>query len=94
MDYQLLDEYPSLERWKNIYAKGHNACLLTTILILYSMYGLFMAVFYPYATIPLIKELNDNYITSVSIFPSIRFVVASVYLLYLENIQSIHMSNG
>lgn len=93
MDYQLLDEYPSLERWKNIYAKGHNACLLTTILILYSMYGLFMAVFYPYATIPLIKELNDNYITSVSIFPSMCALMSGllwlVFICYIWKIYKV-----
>ncbi len=93
MDYQSLDEherYPSLERWKNIYAKGHNACLLTTILILYALYGLFMAVFYPCTTIPLIKELNDNYITSVSIFPSLCAVMSGllwlVFICYIWKI--------
>lgn len=84
MDYQPLDEqarYPSLERWKNIYTKNNTDCLLITILVLYGAYGLFMAIFYPYATIPLIKELHDNYVTSVSIFPSLCAVMSGLLWL-------------
>lgn len=107
MDYQSLDEqvrYPSLERWKNIYTKNNLDCLLVIILVLYGTYGLFMAIFYPWATIPLIKELHDNYVTSVSIFPSLCALMSGllwlVFICYIWKIykvftcQTADMSNG
>lgn len=96
MDYQSLDEqvrYPSLERWKNIYTKNNLDCLLVTILVLYGAYGLFMAIFYPWVTIPLIKELHDNYVTSVSIFPSLCALMSGllwlVFICYIWKIYKV-----
>ncbi len=79
-------EYEALARWQSVLEHNCHLCFIGSIVISYCCYGLFMAVFYPYATLPLIKELSDDYDFNVSVFPSFCAIISGfIWLVFLFN---------
>lgn len=87
-------EYKALARWQTILNHHGHICFVCSLVISYCCYGLFMAVFYPYATLPLIKELSDDYDFGVSVFPSFCAVISGfIWLVFLFNMVMFCKSN-